>query len=132
MVGWIVVAVVALVIVTKLVGSYGGKAANARLRGYGVVVDGNEVKSHGRVLGPLSGAHAQVAGVSSRHTLTRVVTVAGALTRKTNATVIVAFPCGTVHQQHLNGAAEVRRAEAWCIKFNALAAAASAGTGAAA
>lgn len=127
-VGWIVIAVVVLVIVAKAVASTGGKAGNARLRGYGVLVDGEEVKSGGKVLGPLAGAHAEVTGISSRHTLTRVVTVAGALTKKTNASVIVAFPSGTVHQQHVNGAAEVRRAETWCVKFNALAAAAGTGT----
>lgn len=125
-VGWIVIAVIVLVIVAKVAASTGGKAQNARLRGYGVVVDGDEVKSGGKVLGPLAGAHAEVTGISSRHTLTRVVTVAGALTKRTKATVIVVCPSGGVHEWHLNGAAEVRRAEAWCIRFNALAAAAGA------
>jgi hypothetical protein len=88
-----------------------------------VVVDGNEVKASGRILGPLAGAHAEVTDPTSRHTLTRVVTVAGEFTKKTKATMMIVYPDGTCWQRTLDGAAAVRQAQAWVIQFNALAAA---------
>jgi hypothetical protein len=99
----------------------GGKAGNARLRGYGVVVDGGQVKSHGRVLGAFAGSHAEVTDPTSRHTLVRVATVAGAFTKKTDAYLTIAFISGTVHQMRLHGAAEIRQASAWVARYNALA-----------
>jgi hypothetical protein len=60
-------------------------------------VDGSEVKSHGRVLGDFAGSHAAISGPTSRHTMTRVVTVAGAFTKKTDAYLAIAFANGSVH-----------------------------------
>jgi len=124
MVFWIVF-IVALVLFTtvKVASSRGGRAADARLRGYGVVIDGSTVKSHGRTLGPLAGAQAQVTDGTSRHTLTRAVTVVGVATKRTKAAVIVTTATGGFHQQDISGATELRRAQAWAIRFNAVAAA---------
>ena len=99
----------------------GGKATNARLRGYGVVVDGSVVKSHGRVLGDLAGSRAAIGDMTSRHTLTRVVTVAGAFTKKTDAYLTIAFANGNTHQQHIKGSTQVRQASAWVARYNAMA-----------
>lgn len=100
-----------------------GKAG--RLRGFGVVVDGGSIRSGRAVLGPLAGARAEVTDGTSRHTLTRVVTVAGALTKKTSAEVIISTANGGYHQRSVNGAGDVRRAQAWVIRFNAMAATAA-------
>jgi hypothetical protein len=118
--------IVATVIVINVVAikawsSSGGPAANARLRGYGVVVDGDTVKHAGYVLGPLATAQAEVTQGTSRHTLTRTVTVVGAATKKTNASVIVTTLGGGYHEEKIEGAAELRRAQAWVVKFNAMA-----------
>jgi len=124
MVFWVVfIAVVVLGIAVKVALSRGGEAANPRLRGYGVVIDGNLVKSHGTTLGPLAGARAEATGGTSRHTLTRVVTVVGAATKRTRAAVIVTTANGGFHQKNIQGASELRRAQAWVIRFNTIAAA---------
>jgi hypothetical protein len=99
----------------------GGKATNARLRGFGIVVDGSVVKTHGRVLGNLVGSRAEIGDMTSRHTLTRVVTVAGAFTKKTDAYLTIVFADGNTHQQHIKGAAQVRQGSAWVARYNAMA-----------
>jgi hypothetical protein len=120
---WVVlITVVVLGTALKIALSRGGKAANPRLRGYGVVIDGNVVKSHGTTLGPLAGARAEVTDGTSRHTLTRVVTVVGAATKRTRAAVIITTADGGFHQQNIQGASELRRAQAWVIRFNTLSA----------
>jgi hypothetical protein len=121
--GWFIlfVVIVVLIAIGKVASASGGKAVNARLRGYGIVVDGDQVKHAGRILGPLAGAHAEITDGTSRHTLTRVVTVAGALTKKTEAYVTVVTGNDGLQQTKVQGAAEVRRAQAWVAKFNALA-----------
>lgn len=123
--GWLILFVVIAVVggFIKWKISQGGKAENARLRGYGIVVDGDTVKSGGRVLGPLAGATALVTDGTSRHTLTRVVTVVGAATKKTKAAVLVTTANGGINQQNIEGAGELRRAQAWVVRFNAMAAA---------
>jgi hypothetical protein len=99
-------------------------AGNAGIRGYQVVVDGEQVKSRGQVLGPLAGARAELMDATSRRPLTRAVYVAGALTKKTKAVVRVTCATGEYRQSTVDGAAAVRRAQAWVIRFNAIAAAA--------
>jgi hypothetical protein len=69
----------------------------------GVVVDGGMVYRRGfggkgPVLGPLAGAEAGVTEGTSRHTLTRVLTVAGAFTKKVDAVAYVVAGNGAVHQ----------------------------------
>jgi hypothetical protein len=124
MVFWVVfITVVVLGVAVRVTLSRGGKAVNARLRGYGVVIDGNLVKSHGTTLGPLAGARAEVTDGTSRHTLTRVVTVVGAATKKTKAAVIITTANGGFRQENIQGAAELRRAQAWVIRFNGMVAA---------
>jgi hypothetical protein len=61
---------------------------------------------------------------TSRHTLTRVLTIAGALTKKYDATAYVAAGNGVVHQVKLASAGQIRRAQADAVRFNALARAA--------
>ena len=123
--GWtiLVIAVVIIAAFIRFKISQGGKAENARLRGYGIVVDGSTVKTVGGVLGPLAGATAVVTDGTTRHTLTRVVTVVGAATKKTKAAVLVTTANGRINQQNIEGAGELRRAQAWVVRFNALAAA---------
>jgi hypothetical protein len=100
-------------------------------RSLGVIVDDGVVYralgfgGKGTVLGPLAGAEAGVTEGTSRHTLTRVLTVAGALTRKYDATAYVAAGNGVVHQVKLTTAGQIRRAQADAVRFNALARAAS-------
>lgn len=116
------IALLVVVVSAKVHAARGGAAASARLRGYGIVVDGDEVKSHGKVLGPLAGARAEITDGTSRHTITRVVTVVGALTKKTKAFVIVSTANGGFNQYAVDGAAAVRAAQAWVVRFNTLAA----------
>ncbi|MCW2904131.1 MAG: hypothetical protein JWO67_6396 [Streptosporangiaceae bacterium] len=118
---WIIVIVAVLAAIGKAVASRGGKAENARIRGYGIVVDGDRVKSGGQVLGPLAGSEAVVTDGTSRHTLTRVVTVAGALTKKTKASMIIAVPGGEIKESKLDGASQIRAAQSWAVRFNAMA-----------
>jgi len=117
----IIIALIVLGSAVKVTMSRGGKAVDARLRGYGIVIDGNLVKSHSTVLGPLAGARAEVTDGTSRHTLPRVVTVVGAATKRTKAAVIVTTANGGFHQQNIEGAAELRRAQTWAIRFNTMA-----------
>jgi hypothetical protein len=122
--GWTIL-IIAIVVIGGFIKwkiSQGGKAENARLRGYGIVVDGDLIKRGGITLGPVLGAEAVLTDGTSRHTLTRVVTVVGAATKKTKAAVIVTLPNGRVHQQNIEGAGEIRRAQAWVVRFNAMAA----------
>jgi hypothetical protein len=63
---WVILALAVIAGIYKAVTARGGQAANARLRGYGVVVDGSEVKSGGRVLGPLAGSQAVVTDPTAR------------------------------------------------------------------
>lgn len=100
-------------------------AKNARLRGFGLVVDGDQVKRRGKVLGDLVSSRAPVTDPTSRHTLARVVTVVGAATTKTDATLVVAFADGNVHTWSIKSAKELRQAQTWVAKFNALADAAA-------
>jgi hypothetical protein len=72
------------------------------------------------VLGPLAGATAEVTDGTSRHTLTRLVTVVGALSKKTDAMAFVMTRDGELHQHKLEGAGQVRQAQGQAIKFNAL------------
>ena len=101
----------------------GGLGTHVRLRGYGIVVDGSAVKTHGRVLGDLAGSRAEIGDMTSRHALTRVVTAAGALAKKTGAYLTIAFANGNTHQQHIKGATHVRQASAWVTRYNAMASA---------
>jgi hypothetical protein len=96
----------------------------------GVVVDGGLVYlrrfgGQGTVLGPLAGAEAGVTESTSRHTLTRVLTVAGAFTKKYDATAYVIAGNGAVHQVKLTTAGQIQRAQADVVQFNALARAAN-------
>ncbi len=131
MTGAIILTVIVIALIAGAVSARGGKAANPRLRGYGVVIDGQQVKSQGKILGPLAGSAAQVTDGTSRHTLTRVMTVAGALTKKSTAYVVISFPDGLVHTRKLDGASAIRQGQVWAVKFNALAAAADRDTAAA-
>jgi hypothetical protein len=96
----------------------------------GVVVDGGMVYlalafgGKGTVLGPLAGAEAGVTDGTSRHTLTRVLMVAGAFTKKHDAVAYVVAGNGATHQVKLSTAGQIRRAQADAVKFNALARAA--------
>jgi hypothetical protein len=119
--GYVFVIIFVLGVIALIAYQRGGKAGNARLRGYGVVVDSSVVKSHGRVLGDLAGSRAEIGDMTSRHTLTRVVTVAGAFTKKTDAYLTIAFASRNTHQQHIKGAAQVRQASAWVGRYNAMA-----------
>jgi hypothetical protein len=117
------VFIIVVILATAAIVAYrsGGKAENARLRGYGIVVDGDVVKSHGKQLGPLSGAHAEIAGFTQRHTLTRTVTVVGAFTKKTDATLVITMTNGNIHTFKIKDATAFRQAAQWTAKFNALA-----------
>jgi hypothetical protein len=53
--------------------------------------------------------------------MTRVVTVTGAFTKKTDACLTIAFANGSVHQQHIKGAAQLRQASAWVARYNGMA-----------
>ncbi len=72
------------------------------------------------ILGSLAGAVAEVTDGTSRHTLTRVVTVVGALSKKTAASAFVVTKDGELRQRKLQSAGELRHAQAEAIKFNAL------------
>jgi hypothetical protein len=115
--------IIGVIVVAALIAVYrsGGKAENPRLRGYGIVVDGDFVKSHGKQLGPLSGAHAEIAGFTQRHTLARTVTVVGAFTKKTDATLVITMTNGNIHTFKIKDASAFRQAAQWTAKFNALA-----------
>jgi hypothetical protein len=96
----------------------------------GVVVDGGLVYrrgfgGEGTLLGPLAGAEAGVTEGTSRHTLTRVLTVAAAFTKKHDAMAYVAAGNGAVHQFKLTSAGQIRRVQADVVKFNVLARAAA-------
>ena len=119
--GYLFIIIVVLGVIAMIAYQRGGKATNARLRGHGIVVDGSVVKSHGRVLGDLAGSRAAIGDMTSRHTLTRVVTVAGAFTKKTDAYLTIAFANGNVHQIHVKGAARFRQASGWVARYNAMA-----------
>lgn len=82
----------------------GGKGKGAQLKGYGYAVKDGQVYRYGTAVGSFAGSQATVTDGTSRHTLTRVVTVAGAFTKKSNASLLVAFPSGTVHEKKLNSA----------------------------
>jgi len=60
-VSYVFIVVFFLGVIAAIAYQRGGKAGNARLRGYGFVVDGSVVKSHGRVLGDLAGSRAGIA-----------------------------------------------------------------------
>lgn len=117
------VAAVAVGAAIKVTSAGGGIAGNARIRGYKVVVDGDQVKSAGQMLGPLAGARAELADGTSRHTLTHVANVTGALTRKMRVVVIVTCANGEYRESTVEGPAAVRKAQAWVDRFNAIAAA---------
>lgn len=104
-----VIAVAVVAVYVKFVWPQGGKAANPRLRGYGVVIDGNVVKSHGKTLGPLAGARAEVTGGTRSR-------------RHTRAAVIITTATGSFHQQNIQGPAVLRAAQAWAVHFNTIAA----------
>jgi len=97
----------------------------------GVVIEGSMVYraralgGKGTILGPLAGAEAGVTDGTSRHTLTRVLTVAGAFTKKHDAMAYVVAGNGAMHQVKLANAGQIRRAQADAVKFNALARAAA-------
>jgi hypothetical protein len=96
----------------------------------GLVIDGGQVYlrgsgGKGTILGPLAGAEAGVTEGTSRHTLTRVLTVAGAFTKKYDAMAYVVTSNGATHQVKLTTAGQIRRAQADAVKFNALARAAA-------
>jgi hypothetical protein len=100
------------------------ESKDAELAGFGFSVRKSQVFWHNQPLGALAGSEASVTDGTSRHTLTRVVTVVGALTKKTNASLLVAFPNGTVREVDLKGAALVRQAQSFAVRYNALASAA--------
>lgn len=72
------------------------------------------------ILGPLAGATAEVTDGTSRRTLPRVLTVVGALSKKTSAAAFVVTADGELARHKLDGAIPVRQARAQTIKFNAL------------
>jgi hypothetical protein len=72
------------------------------------------------MLGPLAGATAEVTDGTSCHTLPRVLTVVGALSRKTSAAAFVVTADGELARHKLDGAIPVRQAQAQTIRFNAL------------
>ncbi len=80
----------------------------------------NSLGKRTSVLGPLAGAAAEVADGTSRHTLHRVLTVVGALSKKTSAAAFVVTADGELARRKLDGTIPVRRAQAQTIKFNAL------------
>ena len=118
---YVFVIVLVLGVIAVIAYQRGGKAGEARLRGYGVAVDGSVVKSHGRVLGDLAGSRAGIGDMTSRYTATRVITVVGAFTKKTDAYLTIAFANGNVHQVHVKGAAQFRQASGWVARYNAMA-----------
>ena len=72
------------------------------------------------ILGPLAGAAAEVTDGTSRHALPRVVTVVGALSKKTSAAAFVVTADGELARHKLDGAIPVRQAQAQTVRFNAL------------
>jgi hypothetical protein len=72
------------------------------------------------ILGPLAGATAEVTDGTSRRALPRVLTVVGALSKKTSAAAFVVTADGVLARHKLDGAIPVRQAQAETIKFNAL------------
>lgn len=92
-----------------------------QLNGFGYAVKNGQVYRHGIALGSITGSQAIVTDGSSRHTLTRVANVAGAFTKRTGASLVVAFPGGTVHVTKLDGAARIGAAQSWASRYNALA-----------
>jgi hypothetical protein len=92
----------------------------------GVVVSNNTIyrlsglgKRTG-ILGPLAGAAAEVTDGTSRHALPRVLTVVGALSKKTSAAAFVVTADGELARHKLDGAIPVRHAQAQTVRFNAL------------
>ena len=92
----------------------------------GVVVAGDTIYRlsgmgrRARMLGPLAGAAAEVAEGTSRRILPRVLTVAGALSKKTSAAAFIVTAGGELARRKLDGAIPVRQAQEQAIKFNAL------------
>jgi len=90
-------------------------------------------------VGPLAGAQAQVTDPTRRHRIGKSMgmavsglgplALAGMATKDTRAQVIVAFPNGTVISRQLTSRNEISRAQVDVARFNAIAAAESAGNG---
>lgn len=99
------------------VGTQEAAVAYARLQGYGVSIVGWEIHRGGKSLGPLAGARAEVSSGDSRITHGLV----SMRSRQVSATISVVAGDGTVHQQRLHSAGQVRRALDWVVRFNALA-----------
>ena len=60
---------------------------------------------------------------TARHTLTRVVTVAGAMTKKTNAAMLITVPGqAPLKETKLQGAGQVHTAQSWAVRFNVISA----------
>ena len=72
------------------------------------------------MLGPLAGATAEVTDGTSRRALPTVLTVVGALSRKTSAAAFVVTANGELARHKLDGAIPVGQAQAQTIRFNAL------------
>ena len=72
------------------------------------------------ILAPRAGAAAEVTDGTSRHALPRVLTVVGALSKKTSAAAFVVTADGELARHKLDGAIPVRHAQAQTVRFNAL------------
>ncbi len=72
------------------------------------------------MLGPLAGATAEVTDGTSRDAIPGVLSVVGALSKKTSAAAFVVTADGELSRHKLDGAIPVRQAQAQTIKFNAL------------
>jgi hypothetical protein len=96
------------------------------LSSLGVVVDDGQVYklspigTKGKALGPLVGAEAGVTDGTSRRTLTRTMTGVGAFTKQHKAVAYVVTGNGELQERKLDGAGQVRKAQAEAVKFNAL------------
>jgi hypothetical protein len=113
------------------------RPVKVKLPGLGVRVEGGTVhvnEWHGKRLGALAGAHAELTDGTRPHRVGAALVAAplslGAglligLTRKSKASAFIVFADGTVHERKLNGKSVISSAQRDAVKFNALANAAS-------
>jgi hypothetical protein len=88
--------------------SQASEAKGARLSGFGFSVRGDQVQFHNQPFGPLPGAEASVL-------------IAPALTKKTEASLLVACANGANKVVETKGAVILRQAQDFAARFNALA-----------
>jgi hypothetical protein len=117
----VLVILVAIGMAALKISQQASETKGARLAEFGFSVREDKVYFHNVLIGPLAGSEASVTDGTSRHTLTRVVLVAPALTKRTRASLMVAFQNGEVRQVDLKGAASLRQAQSFAVRYNAMA-----------